>query len=63
MSSVVFSPDGKRLATASNDKTAQVWQVGDIEEMLVINCDWVRHYLHTKPEDDEDRYLCDGVGE
>ena len=59
---MVFSPDGKRLATASNDKTAQVWQVGDIEEMLVINCDWVRHYLETKPKDDEDRYLCDGVG-
>jgi len=44
-------------------QTTQVWQVGDIEEMLMINCDWVRHYLQTKPEDDEDRYLCDGVGE
>ncbi len=59
--SVVFSPDGKQLAAASLDSTAQIWRVGDMEDMLAINCDWVRHYLESKPEGDEDRDLCDGV--
>ena len=61
VNSVVFSPDGKRVATASYDTTARVWQVGDMEDMLAISCDWVRHYLASKPEDDRDRYLCKGV--
>jgi len=30
--------------------------------MLAISCNWVRHYLKTKPEDDEDKHLCHGVG-
>ncbi|WP_407885597.1 WD40 repeat domain-containing protein, partial [Scytonema sp. NUACC26] len=61
VSSVVFSPDGERLATASDDKTARVWQVGDIEDMLAISCDWVCHYLESKPEGDKDRHLCDEI--
>ena len=36
-------------------------QPGDMEDMLAINCDWVRGYLESKPEGDEDRHLCDGV--
>ena len=58
--SVVFSPDGKQIATASW-VMARLWQVGDIEDMLAINCDWVHHYLESKPDNDEDRDLCDGV--
>ncbi|MGK7950844.1 MAG: WD40 repeat domain-containing protein [Xenococcaceae cyanobacterium] len=63
VSSVVFSPDGQRIATASGDNTARVWRVGDMEDMLAISCDWVRHYLASKPEDDADRDLCEGVGD
>ncbi len=59
---VVFSPDGQRVATASHDGTARVWRVGNMEDMLAISCDWVRPYLASKPEDDEDKHLCDGVG-
>ena len=59
--SVMFSPDGKQIATASDDDTARVWQVGDLEDLLAISCDWVGHYLASKPEDDADRDLCKGV--
>ena len=60
---VAFSPNGKQIATGSQDGTLRLWKIGDIDDMLSISCDWVRHYLETKPENDEDRYLCDGVGE
>ena len=60
--SVVFSPDGEQIATASEDSTARVWRVEDMEDMLSISCDWVRPYLASKPEDDADRDLCEGVG-
>jgi WD40 repeat protein len=60
--SVVFSPDGKQLATASIS-TARIWRVGDMEDMLKIGCDWVRHYLESNPDvEEEDRDLCEGVG-
>ena len=61
---VVFSPDGKQVATASGDNIARIWRVGDMEDMLKISCDWVRGYLESNPDvEEEDRDLCEGVGE
>jgi len=35
-SSVVWSPDGKRLATGSEDKTAKVWDAASGQELLTL---------------------------
>jgi WD40 repeat protein len=36
VTSVAWSPDGKRLATASWDKTAKVWDAADGREVLTL---------------------------
>ena len=38
--SVAFSPDSLRLATASDDKTARIWTLGDRKEV-------VKYAVHT----------------
>jgi Flp pilus assembly protein TadD len=36
VSSVAYSPDGKQIATGSNDTTARVWDAGSGAELLVL---------------------------
>ena len=36
VSPAAFSPDGSRIVTASNDKTARVWDVATAKEIAVL---------------------------
>ncbi|MBW4586739.1 hypothetical protein G7B40_015230 [Aetokthonos hydrillicola Thurmond2011] len=46
-----FSPDGKRILTASADKTARLWQVESLEDLLARGCKWLNNYLIIHPQD------------
>lgn len=60
---VVFSHDGTQLVTGGEDGTARLWQIGELDKLLSINCDWVRGYLKNNTTlDKSDRHLCDGIG-
>jgi len=63
--SIAFSSDSKTLlAGLANNGTwrTQLWQIEDLNELLVRSCYWIRDYLRNNPGvTPDDRHLCDGI--
>ncbi|MEG3918580.1 WD40 repeat domain-containing protein [Microcoleus sp. T3_A4] len=53
-----FSPDGKFIITGSKDKTARIWRVRELDELLAQGCLWLKDYLATHPEAREELKFC-----
>lgn len=59
---VTFSPDGQTLASASDDNMVILWNLHEAQQLdpLAYACDWMRDYLKTNADVDEnERTLCE----
>jgi WD40 repeat protein len=51
VNSVSFSPNGEYIVTGSDDRTARLWRVRGLDELLAQGCDWLKYYLASRPEE------------
>ncbi len=50
------------LATGSSDRTARLWPVENLEELLARGCEWLRGYFVNHPEALAELEVCREVG-
>lgn len=53
---IVFSPDGKYIATGQNK--VFIWHNKNLNELLATGCDWLKEYLATRPEEKAKLKVC-----
>ncbi|NES65675.1 MAG: PDZ domain-containing protein [Okeania sp. SIO2D1] len=53
---IVFSPDGKYIATGQSK--VFIWQNKNLNELLATGCDWLEEYLTTRPQEKEKLKVC-----
>ncbi len=58
-----FSADGQFIFTFGAEHEARRWKIGDLDELMAMNCDWIRDYLQNPNADitKSDRNLCNNV--
>ena len=61
VNSAEFSPSGDRIVTASEDKTAKIWPVESLDQLLDRGCERLHDYLMYNPQGKGDRDLCPGI--
>jgi hypothetical protein len=66
--SLSFSPDRTTLASAGKDSSVRLWsldaatvEVGELDKLLAIGCDWLGDYLQNNPNVQKDRHLCENT--
>ena len=56
VTSVRFAPDGKTLASASNDGAIILWNF-NLDDLINKSCNWLYDYM-TSSASDEEKALC-----
>ncbi|MGC9525704.1 MAG: WD40 repeat domain-containing protein [Limnospira sp.] len=57
---ISLSPDNGKLAVIFENGDSELWNLGNLDELLDASCDRIRDYLHNNPNvAQSDRTLCD----
>ena len=60
--SLAFSDDGIFLHTYGEDGINKSWRIGDLDDLIVKECDWIKDYLTSKSDlEKRDENLCEDV--
>lgn len=55
---VAFSPDGKKIASASEDNHIIVWDLElDLDRLLELSCDWLDKYMEDNPNQNKSKKI------